>query len=131
MRCPVAVEAGVEVATGIVVVSAATIMGPCGGGFRHGHGTTLPQLMGPPLNAPLPVGNRLGWEPRSDTEGVPMAFREVSVTQVKEVLRRWLCEAGPAPRGRAPPVKGVGEPRAREPHARFDGRALGTERTDG
>jgi hypothetical protein len=30
--------------------------------------------------------------------------------------------------GRTPPVKGVGEPCAGEPHARFDGRGLETER---
>jgi hypothetical protein len=35
---------------------------------------------------------------------------------------------GPAGSGRTPSVKGVGEPCAGEPHARFDGRGLETER---
>ena len=54
-----------------VWVSAATVMGPLDGSFRHRHGTTLPPVMGPPLNPPMPAGNQLGWAPRSATEGVP------------------------------------------------------------
>src|SRR5674476_521035 len=43
--------------------------------------------------------------------------------------RRTQAQPGLAGSGRTPPVKGVGEPCAGEPHARFDGRGLETERT--
>src|SRR5450759_3762184 len=42
--------------------------------------------------------------------------------------RRTQAQPGLAGSGRTPPVKGVGEPCAGEPHARFDGRGLETER---
>src|SRR5664280_1380571 len=42
---------------------------------------------------------------------------------------RTQAQPGLAGSGRTPPVKGVGEPCAGEPHARFDGRGLETERT--
>src|SRR4051794_6341112 len=42
--------------------------------------------------------------------------------------RRTQAPPGPGGRNRTPPVKGIGEPCAGEPHARFDGRGLETER---
>ena len=53
----------------------------------------------------------------------------------RDVLQRGSTESslhpgptGPGGGNRTPPVKGVGEPCAGEPHARFDGRGLETER---
>src|SRR5665648_946442 len=43
--------------------------------------------------------------------------------------RRTQAQPGLAGSGRTPPVKGVGEPCAGEPHARFDGRGLEAQRT--
>ena len=61
---------------------------------------------------------RLGW-PASSIEEVIDADLGVSAGPPK---------AGTASRCRTPPVKGVGEPCAGEPHARFDGRGLETGR---
>jgi Group II intron, maturase-specific domain len=61
-----------------------------------------------------------GWITRLSRPGQPERNR-----------RRTQAQPGLAgSRRRTPPVKGVGEPCAGEPHARFDGRALETEQPD-
>src|ERR1700722_8190336 len=45
----------------------------------------------------MPAEDTFGWALHADGEGGPMAFREVSVVQVKEALRRWLHGDGERP----------------------------------
>ena len=73
-------------------------------------GEAAPARPGLGLRPGLPVTRRTG-------PGLPQRHR-----------RRPQAQPALAGSGRTPPVKGVGEPCAGEPHARFDGRGLETER---
>ena len=66
-------------------------------GFASDMGPPLCQLWDHPEDPPTPAEKTFGWASHADWRGGPMAFREVSVVQVKEALRRWLKGEGERP----------------------------------
>lgn len=51
-------------------------------------------VMGPPRYRPVPVGHTFDSYPTSTRRRVLMAYREVSVFEIKEVLRLWVRGEG-------------------------------------
>src|SRR5580658_461708 len=73
------------------------------------HGTSSPpvlpvawdhpvcQLWDHPEGPPPPAEETFGWVSDAEAEEAPMAFREVTVVQIREALRRWLRGEGERP----------------------------------
>src|SRR5665648_814236 len=95
---------------------------------------SVPSWLVPPSGSSLstrsvPCSMRFTGRPRliPDEDSTRCMTRSTAGTSWNR--RRTQAQPGLAGSGRTPPVKGVGEPCAGEPHARFDGRGLETERT--